>query len=98
MTTGRPIIAITMGDAAGIGPEVIAKALSSGLLYRQCRPLIIGERVTLQKALDLIKSPARLRVVKTASEAERLMAVVVLPTPPFWLAMQITLAMGPGVT
>ena len=70
MTTGRPIIAITMGDAAGIGPEVIAKALSSGLLYRQCRPLIIGERVTMQKALDLIKSPAGLRVVKTASEAE----------------------------
>jgi 4-hydroxy-L-threonine phosphate dehydrogenase PdxA len=36
----RPIIAITMGDAAGIGPEVIVKALAFGKIYAICRPLV----------------------------------------------------------
>jgi 4-phospho-D-threonate 3-dehydrogenase / 4-phospho-D-erythronate 3-dehydrogenase len=66
----RPIIAITMGDAAGIGPEVIVKALSSELVYRQCRPLIIGERTTLQITLNLVRSPAKLRSVRSASEVD----------------------------
>ncbi|SUS06571.1 putative D-threonate 4-phosphate dehydrogenase [uncultured Defluviicoccus sp.] len=37
-----PVIGITMGDAAGIGPEVIAKSLASARLYESCRPVIIG--------------------------------------------------------
>ncbi len=39
----RPIVAITMGDAAGIGPEVIAKALRNLGVKRLCKPLVIGE-------------------------------------------------------
>jgi 4-hydroxythreonine-4-phosphate dehydrogenase len=39
----QPIVAITMGDAAGIGPEVIAKALRDPAVGRCCRPLVIGD-------------------------------------------------------
>jgi 4-hydroxythreonine-4-phosphate dehydrogenase len=39
----KPIIAITMGDAAGIGPEVIAKALRAPEVQCVCKPLVIGE-------------------------------------------------------
>lgn len=39
----KPIVAITMGDAAGIGPEVIAKALKDPDVGRSCNPLVIGD-------------------------------------------------------
>ena len=48
--TMRPAIAITMGDAAGIGPEVIMKSLAHDDIYDLCRPLVIGDMLRLQKA------------------------------------------------
>jgi 4-hydroxythreonine-4-phosphate dehydrogenase len=46
----RPVIAMTMGDAAGIGPEVIMKSLAHDDIYDLCRPLVIGDTLRLQKA------------------------------------------------
>ena len=43
----RPVIAITMGDAAGVGPEIIVKALAHADLYDRCRPLVIGDAARL---------------------------------------------------
>ncbi len=43
MTAEKPIIAITMGDPASIGPEIAVKALLTERLYEICRPLIIGD-------------------------------------------------------
>jgi 4-hydroxythreonine-4-phosphate dehydrogenase len=48
--TIRPVIAMTMGDAAGIGPEVIMKSLAHADIYDLCRPLVIGDTRRLQKA------------------------------------------------
>jgi 4-hydroxythreonine-4-phosphate dehydrogenase len=48
--TIRPVIAMTMGDAAGIGPEVIMKSLAHADIYDLCRPLVIGDALRLQKA------------------------------------------------
>jgi len=39
----RPIIVITMGDAAGIRPEIIVKALLLEQIYNICCPLVVGE-------------------------------------------------------
>lgn len=41
--TIRPLIAITMGDAAGVGPEVVVKALALPEIYADCRPLVVGD-------------------------------------------------------
>ena len=46
----RPLLAITLGDPAGIGPEVILKALRHDDVYQRCRPLVIGDRQTLERA------------------------------------------------
>jgi 4-phospho-D-threonate 3-dehydrogenase / 4-phospho-D-erythronate 3-dehydrogenase len=46
----RPILAITMGDPAGIGPEIILKTLRHADIYDRCRPLIIGDRRILERA------------------------------------------------
>jgi 4-hydroxythreonine-4-phosphate dehydrogenase len=45
-----------MGDPAGIGPEVTAKALTQQQVWACCRPLAVGDVKVLQKAADLVES------------------------------------------
>ncbi|NKB71678.1 MAG: 4-hydroxythreonine-4-phosphate dehydrogenase PdxA [Candidatus Latescibacteria bacterium] len=46
-----PLLGITMGDAAGVGPEVIVKALASPLVWGLCRPLVIGHPDFLRREI-----------------------------------------------
>ncbi len=64
-TKERPIIAITMGDAAGIGPEIIVKALTREEIYSVCRPLVVGESTIMQEAIKLVNKPLQLHSVNT---------------------------------
>ena len=50
MNSSRPIIGISMGDQAGIGPEVAVKALSQSNIYEVCRPVVVGEAKTMAGA------------------------------------------------
>ncbi len=50
----RPRIGITMGDAAGIGPEIIVKTLSHKNTYQICQPIVIGSAAIMQNALKQI--------------------------------------------
>jgi 4-phospho-D-threonate 3-dehydrogenase / 4-phospho-D-erythronate 3-dehydrogenase len=52
---GKPLLGITMGDPAGIGPEVIAKALARAKVRRVCRPLVIGSFPVMQQAVKSLK-------------------------------------------
>jgi 4-phospho-D-threonate 3-dehydrogenase / 4-phospho-D-erythronate 3-dehydrogenase len=70
MPDARPVIAITIGDAAGIGPEVVVKALLSPEVYRLCRPLVIGDAPAVEAILRLIKKPPAVRKVSGARETE----------------------------
>src|SRR5215212_8393370 len=45
-----PVLAITMGDPAGIGPEIVLKALAHADIFARCRPLVIGDRCILERA------------------------------------------------
>ena len=47
---GKPLLAITMGDPAGIGPEVVLKALAHADVFARCRPLVVGDRRILERA------------------------------------------------
>jgi 4-phospho-D-threonate 3-dehydrogenase / 4-phospho-D-erythronate 3-dehydrogenase len=53
MNSQRQILAITMGDAGGIGPEIIAKALAHPDVYANARPLVIGELRAMQAAVRI---------------------------------------------
>ncbi|MDR0989628.1 MAG: 4-hydroxythreonine-4-phosphate dehydrogenase PdxA [Prevotellaceae bacterium] len=46
----KPRLAITMGDPAGIGPEIVVKALAQERVYEQCRPLVVGDEGVLRRA------------------------------------------------
>jgi len=49
----RPIVAITMGDPAGVGPEVVVKALARPEVYERCRPLVVGDAGRLRSAVEI---------------------------------------------
>jgi 4-hydroxythreonine-4-phosphate dehydrogenase len=59
----QPRIAITMGDAAGVGPEVIAKSLAHAEVFERCRPLVVGDARRLRAAARLTGSPVEVRSV-----------------------------------
>jgi 4-hydroxythreonine-4-phosphate dehydrogenase len=65
----KPILAITMGDPGGVGPEIIAKALAHGDVYAQSRPLVIGERRALEAAVRITGAPLEVRDVKGPDRA-----------------------------
>lgn len=48
-----------MGDPAGIGPEVIAKALANRVLHRACRPLVIGSLTVMDRTIKALKLPLK---------------------------------------
>ncbi len=59
----RPVVAITMGDAAGVGPEVIMKTLAHAELYERCRPLVIGDAARLRQAGGIVGSRLDVRAI-----------------------------------
>ncbi|MFJ5381665.1 4-hydroxythreonine-4-phosphate dehydrogenase PdxA [Cupriavidus sp. CER94] len=64
-----PVIGITMGDATGIGPEVIVKSLAHESVYAQCRPLVIGDARRLEQAGRLVNSTLKVRAIASPDEA-----------------------------
>ena len=68
MTDSRPVIAVTPGDAAGVGPEVVLKAFASPALYKEARPLVVGPADVLAVQVEHFKSPLKLRTVASAGE------------------------------
>ena len=54
MVNEKPRIGVLLGDAAGVGPEIVAKLLARGFFQEICRPLIIGDRRVLERAVLLL--------------------------------------------
>lgn len=49
-----PLIAITLGDVCGIGPEITARALAEDTVYERCRPVVVGDARALSRARDTV--------------------------------------------
>lgn len=65
----KPIVGITMGDAAGIGPEIIVKALAHQEVYENCRPLVIGDAKILEKVLPIVDSKLKVSAIRSPKDA-----------------------------
>lgn len=65
----KPIIAITMGDAAGVGPEIIAKALSNAEIRKRASLFVIGDLDRMKLAIEIVASPLTVRRIEDPSEA-----------------------------
>ena len=64
-----PLIVITMGDAAGVGPEIIMKSLARASLYDTCRPLVVGDANRLRQAGRIAGVSLDVRSISSPSEA-----------------------------
>lgn len=64
----KPVIGITMGDAAGIGPEIIVKALAHEEVYQMCRPVVIGDAKILERVKPIVESNAKINVITDPTE------------------------------
>jgi 4-hydroxythreonine-4-phosphate dehydrogenase len=65
----RPLIAITMGDPCGVGPEIIVKALGSRDVAEVCTPLVVGDAGALERAVDVLGGHVKIQVVGAADLA-----------------------------
>lgn len=93
-----PTIGITMGDAAGIGPEVVVKALADGSLTNICNCKVIGDRVHLERVAvslgidpgvltnvcDLQNLPAETSIGVDAAETGRAAAENIVKAVELW--------------
>lgn len=72
----KPLIGITMGDAAGVGPEIIMKALSDPQIYEISKPVVIGDVKMLQRAESFLKTGLLIKAIQNVEEAEFKFGVV----------------------
>ncbi|MDE2180625.1 MAG: 4-hydroxythreonine-4-phosphate dehydrogenase PdxA [candidate division NC10 bacterium] len=67
-TTFRPFFGLTIGDPAGIGPEIVAKAVTQEEVRAACRPLIIGEAGIMRRAVRLCRLDLHVRSIGSPAE------------------------------
>ena len=65
----RPLIALTMGDVAGVGPEVIARAWGDSPLRALCRPMVVGSVAILERALERVGVRASVQAISGPEQA-----------------------------
>jgi len=68
MNSYRPLLAITMGDPAGAGPEIVVKSLASAEIQQLCRGLVIGDAAAMGTAAKIVGIPMRINAVETPAE------------------------------
>lgn len=65
----RPVIGITMGDPAGIGPEIIVSALAANLINHVCNPVVLGDSGVIKRAVKLKGSSLQVNEISSLSQA-----------------------------
>lgn len=65
----KPLLAMTLGDPAGVGPEIIAAAWSSPELHACARPCVLGHPAVLRRAVALRGTPAAVEEIGSPEEA-----------------------------
>ena len=64
----HPVLGVTMGDPAGVGPEIIARAAAEPAIRAICRPVVIGAASAMREAIALLGSPLTLHAVSRVGE------------------------------
>lgn len=64
----RKILGITMGDPAGVGPEITVKALQDPKVYESCKPLVVGDAAILERACGFVGAKCTIHPVADPSE------------------------------
>jgi 4-phospho-D-threonate 3-dehydrogenase / 4-phospho-D-erythronate 3-dehydrogenase len=68
MKSDKPILAVTLGDPAGTGPELITKAFTQPDVLAVCRPVVVGDAAVLRSAAAITGTTAPVRVIASPRE------------------------------
>ena len=66
-----PVVAVTMGDGAGIGPEVVVPALLDDAVLKLCNPVVVGDAKRLRKAAEIVGVEADIVAVESVADAKQ---------------------------
>ena len=72
----KPVMAVALGDAAGIGPEIVAKVAASGFLTQHSRPIIVGDESVLKKGMEIANVNFEYKVTESMEEAVKMDGIV----------------------
>ena len=70
MTKERAIIAIPMGDPAGVGPEITAKSLMKSEIYDMCKPVVVGDAEVFKKAVEIVEGDLKLHIIEKPEDGK----------------------------
>jgi 4-hydroxythreonine-4-phosphate dehydrogenase len=70
MNDERPLVALTMGDVAGVGPEVIARAWGESPLRSLAKPLVVGSRAWLERAIRHVGDGLKIQPIDDPAQAD----------------------------
>ncbi|MDZ7685970.1 MAG: hypothetical protein U5O39_13950 [Gammaproteobacteria bacterium] len=79
----HPVLAVTMGDPAGVGAEIAVKALSDPAVFERAQPFVIGSRDCLERAMEQTGISLTLKTIEQIGDIEPTSAVQVLEAVPF---------------
>jgi 4-phospho-D-threonate 3-dehydrogenase / 4-phospho-D-erythronate 3-dehydrogenase len=65
----KPILAVTVGDPAGIGPEIAVKTFSGNEIYTMCRPVLVGHKISIREAISISGLTLQINQIQSVSEA-----------------------------
>jgi len=66
----KPIVGVTMGDPAGVGPEIVCKMFAEKTIYDFCKPLVVGDSACLSEGMKVGKVTVQLNLIKKVSESK----------------------------
>ena len=66
----KPIIAVTMGDPAGIGPEIVAKSIADKATFDVARCIVIGDKKVMEKAVEIVGADLKVNVVESPADGD----------------------------
>ena len=66
----KPIIAVTMGDPAGIGPEIVAKSVADKATFDVARCIVIGDKKVMEKAIEIVGADLKVNVVDSPADGD----------------------------
>ncbi len=82
--TDKPLLAVTIGDPSGIGPEVVAKSLQNRSMYTLMQPVLVGSVLSVQKALNDIGSRDTTIGVSSPTDAKAEPGLIEVISPGDW--------------
>lgn len=66
----KPVIAVPMGDPAGIGPEIVAKAMADEAVCNAANCVVVGESSILENAIRLVQADVRINIIQDPKEGD----------------------------